>query len=233
MRMKTSIAALAVWALACVAPAAAQLPRLAWKDFYPKGSSKLVRGNFARVITVSPANGDYTTLAAAYTYINTQTHDATHEWLVIVFPDGTTSSPGTKPTFVTLVDHTLAARAFTFSFAAAAGAANIAEVTITAKDQGSTTVAAVHQFGVWLSDSATCAGHTATAASGTVQAKAASGLVVDVQVAKKAVMAQTLATGVFILEITDTAKTGFFVCAQSPSGLAIASSQLVTGSYGE
>ena len=118
------------------------------------------------------------------------------------------------------------------TLAAAAGGSNVAEVTVTVKDAAGVTVAAVHHLDVWLSDSATCAGITGTAASGTVQAKAASGRDVVVYTAKKSVRVETLATGVYVLEITDTAKTGFFVCGTSGTGKAVASAQLVTGSYG-
>lgn len=119
-----------------------------------------------------------------------------------------------------------------YTFAAAAGAANITEVTITAQDADGNTVAAPLAFTVWLSDAATGVGLTATAASGTVQAKSASGADFGALTAKKALVVQTLATGVYILEITDTAKTGFFVAAQAPNGAASISAQLVTGDYG-
>lgn len=119
----------------------------------------------------------------------------------------------------------------TTTFAAASGILNAAEVTITAVDQAGVTVAAVSHLDVWLSDSATCAGITGTTASGTVQAKAASGRDVVVYTAKKSLRVETLATGVYILEVTDSAKTGYFVCA-AVAGKAAASAQLVTGNYG-
>ena len=119
-----------------------------------------------------------------------------------------------------------------FTFAAAAGAANITEVTITAKDADSNTVAAPLLCTVWLSDAATGVGLTATAASGTVAAKSASGADFGVLTAKKATVVQTLASGIYILEITDTAKTTFYVCAQAPTGAISISAQLATGDYG-
>lgn len=122
---------------------------------------------------------------------------------------------------------------YSFTATAAAGAANVTEVTITAKDRAGNTVAAPVQFDLYLSDSATGVGHTATAASGTVQAKAASGLVVDTQVAKKALRVQALGTGVFILEITDTGKTAFKVCAVPPAtGRPVVAITLAAGDYG-
>lgn len=121
----------------------------------------------------------------------------------------------------------------TLSFSAAAGAANVSEVTVTVKDGAGGTVAAVHNFDLWLSDASTCAGLTGTTTSGAVAAKAASGVDLSTYTAKKAIRIQTLATGVYILSITDTAKTGFYVCGLAPAtGKAVASSQLVTGSYG-
>lgn len=123
--------------------------------------------------------------------------------------------------------------AATISFAAAAGGANVCEVTITVKDAAGSTLAGVHNLIVWLSDAATGAGLTGTSASGTVQAKSASGQDMGTLTAKKALVVQTLATGIYILEITDTAKTGFYVCATVPgTGLTVVSSQLVTGNYG-
>lgn len=119
------------------------------------------------------------------------------------------------------------------TFAIAAGASNVSEVTITVKNAAASTLAAVWTTRVWLSDSATCAALTSTTASGTVTAKAASGVVVSTNTAKKDLVVSTLATGVFVLEITDSAKTGFFVCAAIPGkGKSDVSAQLVTASYG-
>lgn len=119
------------------------------------------------------------------------------------------------------------------TFSIAAAGANVSEVTITVKDGAGVAVAGVHHLDVWLSDAATGAGLTGTTASGTVTAKAASGIVLSTYTAKKALRVQTLATGIFILEITDTAKTTFYVAATSPlTGRASVSAQLATASYG-
>jgi hypothetical protein len=119
------------------------------------------------------------------------------------------------------------------TFAAAAGAANVAEVTCTVKDAAGATLAGVFVFDLWLSDAATGAGLTGTTASGAVTAKAASGADFGALTAKKALRVQTLATGVFVLSITDSAKTGFYVAAQVPGkGNTVVSAQLVTGNYG-
>jgi hypothetical protein len=119
------------------------------------------------------------------------------------------------------------------AYSIAAGGTNVAEVTMTVKNAAGTTLASVWTYRVWLSDSSTCAALTATTASGTVTAKAASGVVVSTSTAKKDLVISSLATGVFVLEITDSAKTGFYVCSAIPGkGKADASAQLVTGSYG-
>lgn len=117
------------------------------------------------------------------------------------------------------------------TFAAAAGGANVSEVTVTVKDAAGNTLAGVHTFDLWLSDAASGAGLTGTTASGTVQAKASSGTVLAALTAKKALRVQTKADGTFVLEITDTAKTGFYVGA-SIGSKTVVSAQLVTGNYG-
>lgn len=120
-----------------------------------------------------------------------------------------------------------------FSFAYAAGGANVAEIAITAQDGADVAIASPVSFDVYLSDAATGAGLTATTASGTVTAKSASGAVIGTYEAKKALRVQSLATGAFTLEITDTAKTGFYVTIVNPfTGLTEVSRQLVTGDYG-
>lgn len=120
-----------------------------------------------------------------------------------------------------------------FSFAFTAGAANVAEIAISVLDGAATLLAGAKPLLVWLSDSATGAGLTATGASGTVQAKSASGADFGVLTAKKALIAQPLGTGIYTLEITDTAKTGFYVCVQDPySGQVNVSRVMVTGDYG-
>lgn len=121
----------------------------------------------------------------------------------------------------------------TITTSAAAGGSNVCEVTFAVKNSAGTTIAAVHQFDLYLSDAATGAGLTATTASGTVTVKTASGVVIDTQVSKKALRVQTLATGVFVLEITDTAKTAFYPVAVLPAtGRANVGTQLITGNYG-
>ena len=94
------------------------------------------------------------------------------------------------------------------SFSPAAGGANVCEVTITLNHTGRA-LPIPTIFPVWLSDAATGAGLTATTASGTVTAKTASGTVIGTLTSKKALSVQSKADGTFILEITDSAKTGW------------------------
>ena len=119
------------------------------------------------------------------------------------------------------------------AFTIAAGGANVSEITIAVTDIGGNTIAGVHNLTVLLSDAATGVGLTGTSASGTVQAKSASGTDLAALSAKKALAIQTLADGTYILEITDTAKTTFYVSASIPShGLAQVSRILATADYG-
>lgn len=121
----------------------------------------------------------------------------------------------------------------TVTFSAAAGGSNVSEVTITVTDANGDAPTKALSFDVWLSDAATGAGITGTTASGTVTAKSASGVVVATHTAKKYLRIQTLANGVFVLEITDTAKTAFYVCAQNPgTGATEVATVLATGDYG-
>lgn len=120
----------------------------------------------------------------------------------------------------------------TFSIAAAAGAANVCNLTITAKDGSGATVAAVHQFTFVLSDSATTGAVTGTTASGTVTCS--TGVDFYDLVAKKQKIINTATTGIAVIAITDTAKTTFYpvVFAGARGGKAIYGTQLITGNYG-
>lgn len=119
------------------------------------------------------------------------------------------------------------------SYAFTAGAANVAEIAISVLDGDGVLLTGARPLIVWLSDAATGAGLTGTSASGTVQAKSASGADFGVLTAKKALIAQPLATGIYTLEITDTSKTTFYVCVQDPySGRVVVSRIMATGDYG-
>jgi hypothetical protein len=118
------------------------------------------------------------------------------------------------------------------TFAAAAGSANVCNVTIQVNDGRGAAIARPFELMVYLSDSSTGNGLTATTASGTVGAGSA-GTDLQAKVAKKATDVLTDNTGKYVLSITDTVKTGFFVCAFAPgTGNLQVSAQLVTGNYG-
>jgi hypothetical protein len=148
---------------------------------------------------------------------------------VFIYSDGVDHATGATPSIAGSVLPTSA------TFAITAGAANVCNVAIAIKDNAAApnTLARAHNFEVWLSDASTGVGLTATTASGTVQAKSASGTVLGALTAKKMLRVQSLATGIFTLEITDTAKTGFFVAVKLDTGAVFSvSRQLVTADYG-
>lgn len=125
------------------------------------------------------------------------------------------------------------AQAVSASFAAAAGAANVTEVTITMLDaNGEACDEGVSVLEVYLSDDAEGDGLTGTTASGTVQPKTSEGTQLVEHTAKKHLKVATKKdAGTFILEITDASKTGFYVCAVV-GGIVFVSDQLVAGDYG-
>ena len=113
----------------------------------------------------------------------------------------------------------------------AAGAANVCNVTIQLKDGAGTNMARIIPLIVYLSDSSTGAGVTATTASGTVVAGATGTDIVDLT-SKKVKQVLTNASGSYTLAITDTSKTGFYVCASTLGQGVKVSAQLITGNYG-
>ncbi len=119
----------------------------------------------------------------------------------------------------------------TVTFSPAQGAANISLVTMQVKDASGNNITAPTTLVVTLSDAATGAGLTATTASGAVAAGTAGADLGDLT-AKKAKVVQTDATGKYILSITDTAKTGFYVTANIPGRKVNVSAALITGNYG-
>lgn len=118
------------------------------------------------------------------------------------------------------------------TMSAAAGAANVCEITMTLKNAQGQTIAGALPLLFWLSDAATGAGLTATTASGAVTAKASNGIDMGVVTTKKAFHFQPLATGIGIVSITDTAKTAFYPCVQLPNGKLVVGTVLATGNYG-
>jgi hypothetical protein len=118
------------------------------------------------------------------------------------------------------------------TISAAAGSANVTNVTFQLKDGAGNALANVTAFEVWLSDAATGIGLTTTTASGSVGAGSA-GADLGAVTTKKALRVATDATGKYVLSITDTGKTGFYPCCTIPgTNKAAVGSQLVTGNYG-
>lgn len=119
------------------------------------------------------------------------------------------------------------------SITPAASTANVCLVTIQAKNNEGENYAAILNMTVWLSDAATGAGLTGTTASGAVAA-GASGVDLSALVSKKALSVQTNTSGVYILSITDTSKTAFYVCAKLEAGRKVApqTKLLATANYG-
>lgn len=116
------------------------------------------------------------------------------------------------------------------SLTAAAGTANVSNITIQIRDQIGVLVPGVREVEFWLSDSVVGAGLTATTSSGTVVPT--TGTVLTALTAKKHLLCQTDATGVLVIAITDTSKTGFYPVVRGSFDGAVVGAQLVAGSYG-
>lgn len=116
----------------------------------------------------------------------------------------------------------------------AAGGSNVAEVTFTVYDgNGKIVDDGVAPLQVYLSDDAKGAGYTSTSASGTVQAKSSEGTDLQTLESKKHLQVLTKKdAGTYVLEITDTGKTGFIPCAIVAGGNLFTGDALVTGDYG-
>jgi len=151
-------------------------------------------------------------------------------------PAAPTASVGTNTTQIATTAFAMAVvgppgEPTTATFSPAAGGTDETLVTITVKDRAGNAVTGPVVFDVLLSDASSGAGLTATTADGAVAA-GASGVDLATLVSKKALRVQTTAAGVYILSITDSAKTGFRVVAQLPGRKAVVSSALVSGNYG-
>lgn len=112
-------------------------------------------------------------------------------------------------------------------------ASNICNVEVRFLDHNNKLVPGVRAFDIFLSDSAVGSGLTGNTASGTVHTKTSSGSFMFTYTSKKLLKVATLPSGSYTLEITDSAKTGFYVCVPDPvTGLVHVSRQLVTADYG-
>lgn len=124
------------------------------------------------------------------------------------------------------------ARVSDFTVSPAAGGANVCNVTLQAVNYEGKSIAGVRNLDLWLSDSASGIGLTATTASGTVTCTTGTDLF-DFT-AKKLKRVQTDATGKIVLAITDTGKTAFKVCFQMSAevGGAKVGATLSAANYG-
>jgi hypothetical protein len=118
------------------------------------------------------------------------------------------------------------------TFSPATGSSNVCLVTVQVQDGRGANIASNFELLVYLSDDPGGNGLTATSASGAVGAGTA-GTDLSAKVAKKATDVLTDNTGKYILSITDSAKTGFYIAAIVPgTGNVQVSSQLVSANYG-
>ncbi len=114
----------------------------------------------------------------------------------------------------------------------AASTANICLVTIQFQDGVGNNLGVPVDFDLLLSDAATGTGLTAVTASGAVAASGTAGIDLATLTTKKALRCQSDATGKYVLSITDTAKTGFYIAVSGGFGNLIVSAQLVAANYG-
>jgi hypothetical protein len=114
---------------------------------------------------------------------------------------------------------------------AAGGTQYYCEVTFQLQDGAGNDLAVCTMIDWWLSDASTGIGLTATSASSTVGA-GASGTDLGALTSKKAGRSFTDVTGKYILQIIDSAKTGFYPCCSVPgTGKIAVGAQLTSASY--
>jgi hypothetical protein len=107
---------------------------------------------------------------------------------------------------------------------------NQAYSNIAFRDNSNSLVPSV-PFIMWYSDSATCAGLTATTASGTADIIGTTGANFAALTAKKAFQLQASSLGIAQFGVLDSAKTVFFPCVYTPWSGVVTGPQLATGNY--
>ena len=113
---------------------------------------------------------------------------------------------------------------------AAPGAATVTNVTIQLQDNGGQNVANQPcDFDIVMSDSPFGVGVTATVPSGGMTVTA--GTQFASYVTNKAIYAQSDATGKVVLQITDAARTQYYVMTQTPNGTPTVK-QILTANFG-
>lgn len=116
--------------------------------------------------------------------------------------------------------------------AVATDGANASLVTLTLRNRQGR-AAGPKSFDLFLSDSASGVGVTATTASGAVTDKTGgtTGQVLSAMIAKKYLKVQCLADGTYQLSITDTGKTAFKICVEIDGVVSVVAT-LSSASYG-
>jgi len=113
---------------------------------------------------------------------------------------------------------------------AAGGTQYYSLITLQVQDNSGNNLAGVFELSFWLSDSSVGAGLTATTASGGVTVT--TGTQIQAKVAAKAFDIITNSSGQAVVQIIDSAKTGFYPITEAPgTGLLIVGAQLTTASY--
>lgn len=119
------------------------------------------------------------------------------------------------------------------NFTATPSTTNICIVGIQLADNEGKAIGGISEIKVFLSDSASGIGLTATTASGAVANDGTHGTDLVALVAKKLIEVQTDANGIYNLSITDSAKTAFFVAVQIGRHLGPrVSAALITANFG-
>ena len=110
-------------------------------------------------------------------------------------------------------------------------AANKSRVTMTVRDgAGYVLTGQPWRLDFSLSDATNGVGLTATTPSGGIAV--ITGTLITTYVASKAIYAESDNTGTLVVEITDTAKTGFYAVAIGPGPLPGVSVQMTAANYG-
>jgi hypothetical protein len=113
----------------------------------------------------------------------------------------------------------------------AAGSSNICNLSLQVTDLAGNAIAQVFELDVFLSDSSAGAGLTATVPSGGLAVT--TGTQLQAKVAGKMLDILTNSSGLAVIAITDTSKTGYYPVVVSPgTGTLIVGAQLVAANYG-
>lgn len=119
--------------------------------------------------------------------------------------------------------------AVTVDVAVAAGASNVAGITVTAKDAAGATVSGVHYLELITTSDAAGTTISSTDYSGTIAAT--TGTIMSAHIAKHHLLIATDATGVWAGTLTDTSATADYIAVKKPLGSGVVvSSALAYGS---